>query len=114
MSIARRNNVPVADLAKANNLDTSAKLSLGMKLTVPGAKTAAAPAAQPVAPVQQVAAVAAPAAKPVHPAAQPQSARLAQSTVNVEEKPASPKRRRSSPAKPPARCRPSAGRYAAR
>ena len=88
MSIARRNNLPVADLAKANNLDTSAKLSLGMKLTVPGAKTAAAPAAQPVAPVQQVAAVAAPAAKPVAPAAQPQSARLAQSTVNVEEKPA--------------------------
>ncbi|MBR1227736.1 MULTISPECIES: peptidoglycan DD-metalloendopeptidase family protein [unclassified Bradyrhizobium] len=88
MSIARRNNLPVADLAKANNLDTSAKLSLGMKLTVPGAKTAAAPAAQPVAPVQQVAAVAAPAAKPLTPAAQPQSARLAQSTVNVEEKPA--------------------------
>jgi murein DD-endopeptidase MepM/ murein hydrolase activator NlpD len=88
MSIARRNNLPVADLAKANNLDTSAKLSLGMKLNVPGAKTAAAPAAQPVAPVQQVAAVAAPAAKPGTPAAQPQSARLAQSTVNVEEKPA--------------------------
>ena len=87
MSIARRNNLPVGDLAKANNLDTSAKLSLGMKLTVPGAKTAAAPAAQPVAAVQ-VAAVAAPAAKPVVPAAQPQSARLAQSTVNVEEKPA--------------------------
>ncbi|MBR1143863.1 peptidoglycan DD-metalloendopeptidase family protein [Bradyrhizobium sp. AUGA SZCCT0431] len=87
MSIARRNNLPVADLAKANNLDTSAKLSLGMKLTVPGAKIAAAPAAQPVAPVQQVAAVAAPAAKPGTPAAQPQSARLAQSTVNVEEKP---------------------------
>ncbi|MBR1265908.1 peptidoglycan DD-metalloendopeptidase family protein [Bradyrhizobium sp. AUGA SZCCT0222] len=87
MSIARRNNLPVADLAKANNLDTSAKLSLGMKLSVPGAKTAAAPAAQPVAPVQQVAAVAAPAAKPLTPAAQPQSARLAQSTVNVEEKP---------------------------
>ena len=87
MSIARRNNLPVADLAKANNLDTSAKLSLGMKLTVPGAKTAAAPAAQPVAPVQQVAAVAAPAAKPGTPAAQPQSARLAQATANVEEKP---------------------------
>ena len=41
-SIARRNNVPVAELAKANNLDQSAKLSLGMKLTVPGAKSAAA------------------------------------------------------------------------
>ena len=50
MSIARRNHVPVGELAKANNLDQSAKLSLGMKLTVPGSKSAAAaPAAQPVA-----------------------------------------------------------------
>ena len=38
MSIARRNHVPVAELARANNLDQSAKLSLGMKLTVPGSK----------------------------------------------------------------------------
>ena len=88
MSIARRNHVPVAELAKANNLDTTAKLSLGMKLTVPGAKSAAAaPVAQPVAPVQQVAAVAAPAAKPVHTGSAQQSARLAQPTANVEEKP---------------------------
>jgi murein DD-endopeptidase MepM/ murein hydrolase activator NlpD len=86
MSIARRNHVPVADLAKANNLDTSAKLSLGMKLNVPGAKSAAAPVAQPVAPLQQVA-VAAPLAKPGTPAAQQQSARLVQPTANVEEKP---------------------------
>ena len=50
LSIARRNHVSVAELAKANNLDPSAKLKLGMKLTVPGAKTAAvAPAAQPAA-----------------------------------------------------------------
>jgi murein DD-endopeptidase MepM/ murein hydrolase activator NlpD len=88
MSIARRNHVSVAELAKANNLDTSAKLSLGMKLTVPGAKSAAAaPLAQPAAPVQQVAAVAAPALKPVAPAAPQQSARLVQPTANVEEKP---------------------------
>jgi murein DD-endopeptidase MepM/ murein hydrolase activator NlpD len=86
MSIARRNNVPVADLARANNLETSAKLSLGMKLNVPGTKNAAAPVAQPVAPVQQVAAVAAPVAKPGTPAAQQQSARLVQPTANVEEK----------------------------
>src|ERR1700710_277221 len=61
MSIAHRNHVPVAELARANNLDTSAKLSLGMKLNVPGAKSAAAaPALQPVvaAPVQPVATVA--------------------------------------------------------
>lgn len=88
MSIARRNHIPVAQLAKANNLDTSAKLSLGMKLTVPGAKSAAvASVAQPVAPVQQVAVLALPATKPVTPAAQQQSARLAQATTNVEEKP---------------------------
>jgi murein DD-endopeptidase MepM/ murein hydrolase activator NlpD len=80
MSIAHRNHVPVAELAKANNLDTSAKLSLGMKLTVPGARSAAAaPVAQPAAPVQQLAAAA--------PAAPQQSARLAQATTNVEEKP---------------------------
>ena len=63
MSIARRNNVPVGELAKANNLDQSAKLSLGMKLTVPASKSAAAAsAAQPVAaaPAQPVAAVAPP------------------------------------------------------
>ena len=84
MSIARRNNIPAADLARANNLDTTAKLSLGMKLTVPGTKNAAAP----VAPVQQVAAVVAPVAKPGTPGVQKESARLAQSTVNVEEKPA--------------------------
>src|ERR1700712_5790767 len=53
LSIAHRNHVPVAELARANNLDTSAKLSLGMKLNVPGAKSAAAaPVAQPVAAAQ--------------------------------------------------------------
>jgi murein DD-endopeptidase MepM/ murein hydrolase activator NlpD len=82
----------VAELARANNLDTSAKLSLGMKLNVPGAKSAAAaPALQPVAaaPVQPVAVVA-PATNTKMAAATlpPQSARLAQATTNVtEEKP---------------------------
>ena len=48
LSVAHRNHVSVAELARANNLDPSAKLKLGMKLTVPGAKTAAARAgAQP-------------------------------------------------------------------
>ena len=91
MSIARRNQVPVAELAKANNLDQSAKLSLGMKLTVPGAKSASVtPAAQPVgaAPVQPVATVAAPATKMAAAGGPPQSARLASATTNVvEEKP---------------------------
>jgi murein DD-endopeptidase MepM/ murein hydrolase activator NlpD len=81
----------VAELARANNLDTSAKLSLGMKLTVPGAKSAAAaPALQSVAaaPVQPVAAVGAPTTRMAAAAVPPQSARLAQATTNVtEEKP---------------------------
>jgi murein DD-endopeptidase MepM/ murein hydrolase activator NlpD len=91
ISIARRNNVPVTELAKANNLDQSAKLSLGMKLTVPGSKSAAvAPVAQPVAaaPAQPVAPVAAPATKLASAGGPPQSARLASATTNVvEEKP---------------------------
>ena len=50
LSISRQHHVPLAELARANNLDTSAKLKLGMKLNVPGAKTAAVvPAAAPVA-----------------------------------------------------------------
>ncbi|THD68535.1 MAG: LysM peptidoglycan-binding domain-containing protein [Bradyrhizobium sp.] len=79
LSIAHRNHVPVAELARANNLDTSAKLRLGMKLTVPGAKTAAmVPAAQPVtvAAAQPVASVV---------TADPQQkARLAQATTPLE------------------------------
>jgi murein DD-endopeptidase MepM/ murein hydrolase activator NlpD len=82
LSISRQHHIPVAELARANNLDQSAKLRLGMKLTVPGAKTAgAAPAAPP--PVAATA-PAAPATKMVA-AAQPQSARLVQPTANVEE-----------------------------
>jgi len=84
-SIAHRNHIPVAALARANNLDQSAKLSLGMKLTVPGAKTAAtAPAVAPAS-----AAPAAPANKTVA-TAQPQSARLVQPTANVEQAAAAP------------------------
>ena len=93
ISIARRNSVPVNELAKANNLDQSARLSLGMKLTVPGSKSAAvAPAAQPVvaaAVAQPAAPVAAPATTKMAAAGgPPQAARLAQATTNVaEEKP---------------------------
>jgi murein DD-endopeptidase MepM/ murein hydrolase activator NlpD len=91
LSIARRNHVSVTALARANRLDSSAKLKLGMKLTVPGAKTAAVvPAAQPVAAIAQpVAAMVPPATKmaAVAGGAQ-QSARLAQATTKVEETPA--------------------------
>jgi murein DD-endopeptidase MepM/ murein hydrolase activator NlpD len=96
MSIARRNNVSVDELARANNLDQTARLSLGMKLAVPGSKataTAPAPAAQPVAAVsaQPATTVAAPATKMASAGGPPQAARLASATTNVvEEKPAEP------------------------
>jgi murein DD-endopeptidase MepM/ murein hydrolase activator NlpD len=94
-SIARKNHISTAELARANGLAPSAKLKLGTKLTVPGAKTVAV--AVPVAPVaaapvagtlQPVAAAPAPATKMAAVAAPVQSARLAQATANVEEKPA--------------------------
>jgi murein DD-endopeptidase MepM/ murein hydrolase activator NlpD len=94
-SIARKNRISSAELARANGLDPSAKLKLGTKLTVPGAKAVAV--AAPVAPVtaapvagtlQPVAAAPAPATRMAAVAAPVQSARLAQATANVEEKPA--------------------------
>jgi murein DD-endopeptidase MepM/ murein hydrolase activator NlpD len=87
LSIAHRNHVSVAELAKANSLNPSAKLKLGMKLTVPGAKTAAvAPAAQPAAGAQPATASAPPATKiaAVTPDSQ-QKARLAQATTTPAE-----------------------------
>jgi murein DD-endopeptidase MepM/ murein hydrolase activator NlpD len=90
LSIARRNHVRLSELAKANSLEPSAKLRLGMKLTVPGAKTAvAAPAAQPtnVAVAAQPATALAPPATRIAAATggPPQSARLAQATATVED-----------------------------
>ena len=91
LNIARRNHVSVADLARANGIEPSAKLQLGIKLNVPGAKTAAvAPAAQPVvaAGAQPVAASVAPATKLAAVSSDPQQkARLAQATT-VEDIPA--------------------------
>ncbi len=94
-SIARKNRISAAELARANGLDPSATLKLGTKLTVPGAKTAAVAAPVAAAPVaaapvagtlQPVAAAPAPATKMASAAAPVQSARLAQATSNVEEK----------------------------
>jgi murein DD-endopeptidase MepM/ murein hydrolase activator NlpD len=86
MSIAHRNHVPVAELAKANGIDANSKLKLGQKITVPGAKSAAAPVvAQPApAAAAQPGAVAAPATKMA--AAEPakEKARLAQATTTPE------------------------------
>jgi len=96
-SIARKNRISAAELARANGLAPSAKLKLGTKLTVPGAKTAAVAAPAAAAPVaaapvagtlQPVAAAPAPATKMAAAATPVQSARLAQATANVEEKPA--------------------------
>ncbi|WP_262049184.1 LysM peptidoglycan-binding domain-containing M23 family metallopeptidase [Bradyrhizobium sp. Bra78] len=92
-SIARKNHISTAELARANGLAPSTKLKLGTKLTVPGAKTAALTApvvaspvmAAPVAGTLQPVA-AAPATKMAAAAAPLQSARLAQATANVEEK----------------------------
>ena len=82
MSIAHRNHISVAELAKANNLDTSAKLKLGMRLNVPTAKIAgAAPVAAAPVVVAQPAVAAMPAAGTKVAAAGPQqSARLAQAS----------------------------------
>jgi murein DD-endopeptidase MepM/ murein hydrolase activator NlpD len=86
-SIARQHHISVAELARANNFEASARLSPGMKLIVPGAKTTAvapgapAVAAAPVA-AAPVPALAAP--KVVATALPQQSARLVQPTANVE------------------------------
>ena len=86
LSIARRNHIPVTDLARANGIEPTAKLQLGRKLTVPGAKAAAAaPVAQPavIAMAQPVAPVAQPAIKAV-PDTQ-QKARLAQAAPSADD-----------------------------
>ncbi len=90
LGIARRNHISAAELARANGIEPTAKLQLGMKLTVPARAAALVPGAQPA-----VAAVAQPAAASVPPAtkmaavtADPQQkARLAQATT-VEDTPA--------------------------
>jgi murein DD-endopeptidase MepM/ murein hydrolase activator NlpD len=83
--IARHNHVSVAELAKANNLDATAKLRLGTKLTVPGAKVAAVMPAAAAPAVQPVAIATVPATKMAAATATPQSVRLAQATPTPEE-----------------------------
>jgi murein DD-endopeptidase MepM/ murein hydrolase activator NlpD len=85
MSIAHHNHVPVAELARANNLEPGAKLKLGMKITVPGTHTAAAaPAPAPALPVSLATPPAAPVTK-IATAEPAQKARLAQATTTPEE-----------------------------
>ena len=95
--IARRNHISVAELARANNLEASAPLKQGTRLTVPGAKSVeAAPAApQPVAAVQPIptTTIGGPrlaSAAPAVPAAPPQSARYAQANPAPEPVEAAP------------------------
>jgi murein DD-endopeptidase MepM/ murein hydrolase activator NlpD len=88
LSIARRNHVSVAELARANGIEPSAKLKLGTKLNVPGAKTAAAaPVAQPaVVAAQPAATLAPPPTKLAAVTSDPQQkARLAQSAPTAED-----------------------------
>ena len=85
LSIARRNHISAGELARANGLETSAKLRIGMKLNVPAKFSAAAvPVAQPV--VAQVAPASLPPATRIA-AVTTDKARLAQ-TTSVEEAPA--------------------------
>jgi murein DD-endopeptidase MepM/ murein hydrolase activator NlpD len=86
LSIAHRHHISVAELAKANKLDVSAKLKLGTKLAVPTTKTAAAtPAAAAAQPA--TAGATPPASKLAAAAGPPQSARLAQATASEETAP---------------------------
>jgi len=94
LSIARRNHVSVAELARVNGLQPSAKLKLGEKLNIPGAKTAAVAPVAAVASAQPAAA-APPASKMAAATSVPQqTARLAQATTTPDnasvEAPAKP------------------------
>jgi murein DD-endopeptidase MepM/ murein hydrolase activator NlpD len=86
LSVARRNHVPVAQLAKANGLDPTAKLKIGDKLTVPGVKTAATPATGGAADQPTANPLTTPSTKLAGtPGNQPQSAHLAQTAPKLEE-----------------------------
>jgi len=83
LSIAHRNHVSLSELAKANHIDTSAKIKLGMKLTIPAAKSAVAPsdAAAQSGPV-----LTPPDSRMASAAGGPQqSVRLAQATTKIDE-----------------------------
>jgi murein DD-endopeptidase MepM/ murein hydrolase activator NlpD len=92
-SIARRNNIPAARLAKANNLPVTTQLKVGMKLSVPGLKAVAAAPAQPQQLQQPKTAAGTPAARPAAapvvvaeaPAARKESANLASETKEIEK-----------------------------
>src|SRR5207244_739785 len=82
--IAKRYNVSTSAILQANGYKGPRALSPGQQLIIPRPTTTAA------APAQQVAALSPPATRSVTPAAPEQSARWAQSNVQVEEMPAEP------------------------
>jgi murein DD-endopeptidase MepM/ murein hydrolase activator NlpD len=83
-SIARLNHLTVGELAKANNIDSSAKLKLGTRLNVPVKVAVAGPAGPQAAVAPAVAAAPAAGTKVMTPAP-PQSARYAQANPAAEE-----------------------------
>jgi murein DD-endopeptidase MepM/ murein hydrolase activator NlpD len=94
MSISRRNNIPVAELARANGMSPNAQLKLGSKINVPAprAATAAVPTASAPAPLGAPSTIAAAPVAPVATAparvaaVEPQQkARLASATTTPEE-----------------------------
>jgi murein DD-endopeptidase MepM/ murein hydrolase activator NlpD len=87
LGISRRYHVSVAQLARANGIEPTARLHLGMKLTVPASAAAAMPAAQSAA-AAQPATTAPPGTKMAALAGDPQQkARLAQAAP-IEDTPA--------------------------
>ena len=92
--IAHRNHVSVTELARANNLNPSARLKLGTRLIVPGTRAAEAAPVAPQAPIVQPMATPVPAIGKLASAAPQQSVRLAQANPAPEAVEAGP------PAKP--------------
>jgi murein DD-endopeptidase MepM/ murein hydrolase activator NlpD len=87
LGISRRYHVSVAELARANGIDKTARLRLGTKIIVRASTAAVAPTAQPAVAVAQPAALIPPATRIASLAGDPQQkARLAQSAP-VEEAP---------------------------
>ena len=87
MSLSRRYNVPLSQLAKANKLTPTSQLAIGSKVVIPGGKPAVAAVSQPAAeqkPANQVVAQA-PQTKPAALAEPQQKARLASATPEVPE-----------------------------
>lgn len=89
INIARRNNIPLGELARYNNLSTTTRLKPGMKINVPGAQVAGLAPAQP--PIQTPAAAPMAAAPvrmanvaPTAPAEPPQKARMVAPTETPE------------------------------